>query len=179
MGWGGVRGKGLSPYMLGNFWVFNHLNCFSLSFFCFFINPLNNKKIHLTSREVKVKVYLFCFLPSCCCSVAKSHLFLTPWTTAHQAPLSSTISPNLLKFMSISWWRYVTISSSVAPFSFYLQSFPASGSFPVSGLFTSGDQSIRASASATALPMNIQGWFPWGLTDLISVCYMIETNTTF
>ena len=169
MGWGGVRGKGLSPYMLGNFWVFNHLNCFSLSFFCFFINPLNNKKIHLTSREVKVKVYLFCFLPSCCCSVAKSHLFLTPWTTAHQAPLSSTISPNLLKFMCI---ESVMLSNHLIlcrPFSSCPQSFPASGSFPMSRLFTSGGQSIGASASATVLPMNIQSWFPLPSEPFLSV----------
>ena len=55
------------------------------------------------------------------------------------------------------------------PFSFCLQSFPASGSFPVSQLFTSGGQSIGASASASILPMNIQGWSPLGLTGLISL----------
>ena len=69
----------------------------------------------------------------------------------------------------MSWWCYLTISSSVAGFSFCLQSFPASGSFPVSQLFESGGQSIRASASATVLPMNIQGWFPLELTSLISL----------
>ena len=62
-----------------------------------------------------------------------------------------------------------TISSSVIPFSSCPQSFPASGSFPISWLFTSGGQSIRASVSASALPMNIQGWFPLGLTGLISL----------
>ena len=61
-----------------------------------------------------------------------------------------------------------TISSSVVPFS-CLQSFPASGSFPVSWLFTSGSQSIGALASTTVPPMNIQGWFPLGLTSLISL----------
>ena len=55
-----------------------------------------------------------------------------------------------------------TISSSVAPFPSSPQSFPASGSFQMSQLFTSGDQSIRASASASVLPKNIQDWFPWG-----------------
>ena len=64
------------------------------------------------------------------------------------------------------WW-YLTISSSAAPFSFCLQSFPASDSFPVSLLFTSGGQSIGVSASV--LPMNILGWFPLGLIDLISL----------
>ena len=55
------------------------------------------------------------------------------------------------------------------PFSSHLQSFPASGSFPMSKLFASGGQSIGASASASVLPMNIQDWFPWGLTSLISL----------
>jgi len=62
-----------------------------------------------------------------------------------------------------------TISSSVALFSFYLQSFPASGSFQVSWLFASGGQSIGASASASVLPINTQGWFPLGLTGWISL----------
>ena len=64
-------------------------------------------------------------------------------------------------------WCYLTISSSAAPFFFCLLSFPVSESFPVSGLFASGGQSIGASASV--LPMNIQGWFPVGLTSLISM----------
>ena len=66
-------------------------------------------------------------------------------------------------------WCYLTISSSVAPFFFGLQSFPASWSFPVSWLFVSGGQSIGASASASVLPMNTQGLFPLGLTGLISL----------
>ena len=67
----------------------------------------------------------------------------------------------------LSWWCHPTISSSLALFSFGLQSFPASASFPMSWLFTSGGQSIRASVSASVLPMNTQGWFPSGLTGLI------------
>ena len=62
-----------------------------------------------------------------------------------------------------------TISFSVAPFSSCLQSFPASWSFPMSRLFTSGGHSIGPSPSASVLPMNIQGWFPLGLTGLISL----------
>ena len=62
-----------------------------------------------------------------------------------------------------------TISSSVSHFSSCLQSFPASGSFPMSQFFTSGGQNIGASASASVLPMNIHGWFPLGLTGLISL----------
>ena len=66
-------------------------------------------------------------------------------------------------------WCHSTISSSVIPCSSCLQSFPASGSFPVSQFFTSGGQSIGASASASALPMNIQDWFPLGLTGWLSL----------
>ena len=62
-----------------------------------------------------------------------------------------------------------TISSSVIPFSSCLQSFPASGSFPMSQFFTSGGQSVGVSASASVLPMNIQDWFPLGFTDLVSL----------
>ena len=69
----------------------------------------------------------------------------------------------------LSSWCLPTISSSVVPFTFCLQSFPASGSFPVSQFFTSGGQSIRASASTSVLPMNIQDWFILGLTGLISL----------
>ena len=68
----------------------------------------------------------------------------------------------------LSWWCHQTISSSVIAFSSCLHSFPASGSFLISRLFISGGQSIGASASASVLPINIQGWFPLGLTGWIS-----------
>ena len=69
----------------------------------------------------------------------------------------------------LSRWCHPTISSSVVPFSSCPQSFPASGSFPMSQLFVSGGQRIGVSASASVLPMNIQGWFPLGWTGLISL----------
>ena len=69
----------------------------------------------------------------------------------------------------LSWWCYPTILSSVIPFSSCLQSFPASGSFPMSQLLISGGQSIGVSASASVLSVNIQGWFPVGLTGWISL----------
>ena len=69
----------------------------------------------------------------------------------------------------LSQWCHPTISSSVIPFSLHLQSFPASGFFPMSQLFTSGGQSIGVSTSASVLPMNSQGWFPLGLPGLISL----------
>ena len=68
-----------------------------------------------------------------------------------------------------SRWCHPTISSSVIPFSSCLQFFPASRSFPMSQFFASGGQSIGASISASVLPMNIQDWFPLGLTGMISL----------
>ena len=80
------------------------------------------------------------------------------------AALSYGVSSNSCP---LSWWCFLTISSSASPFSFCLQSLPASGSFPMSWFFASGGQSIGVSTSASVLPMNIQGWFPLGLTGLI------------
>ena len=91
----------------------------------------------------------------------------TPWTVACQAPLSSTISQSLLKFMFIESLMLSNHLILCCPFSFCRQSFPASDSFSMSRLFASSGQSIGASASV--LPMNIQGWFPSGLTGLISL----------
>ena len=93
---------------------------------------------------------------------------MSPWTAAHQASLFFIISQSSFKLTSIELVM-LSISSSVAPFSFCLQFFPASGSFPVSWLFASGGQRIGTSASASVLPMNIQGLFPLGLTGLISL----------
>ena len=87
-------------------------------------------------------------------------LFATPWTAAHQAPLSFTVSWSLLKFIFIEFGVVievdVAISLFVGLFSFCLQSFPASGSFPMSWLFTLDGQSIGALASVSLLPVNIQ-----------------------
>ena len=102
-------------------------------------------------------------------SLSHVQLFATPQTAACQAPLSSTISQSLLKFVSI---ESVMLSNHFIPaihFSFCLQSFLASGSFLMSQLFPSGDQNPGASALASVLPMNIQGWCPLGLIDLISL----------
>ena len=93
---------------------------------------------------------------------------MTPWTAARQFPLSFTISHSLLKLTSI---ESVMASNNLLcrPFSSCLQPFPASGSFPMSWLFTSGGQGIGASASALVLPMNIQGLFPLGMSGWISL----------
>ena len=96
-------------------------------------------------------------------------LFVTPWTAAHQAS-SPSPSPSVCSNpCSLSQRCHPTISSSVIPLSPFPQSIPASRSFPMSPPFASGGQSIGASASASALPVNIQDWFPLGLTGLISL----------
>ena len=80
----------------------------------------------------------------------------------------SSLSPGVcLNSCPLSRWCHPAILSSVSPFSYCPQSFPESGSFPTSWLFTSGVQSIGASVSASVLPMNVQGWFPLRLTGLI------------
>ena len=76
------------------------------------------------------------------------------------------VHPNLCP---LSWWCHPSISSSVFPFSSCPQSFPASGSFPVSQLVASGGQNIGVSASASVLPMNTQDWSPLGWTGWISL----------
>ena len=78
----------------------------------------------------------------------------------------------------LSWWCHPTTSSSVVPFSSCLQSFPASGSFSMSQLFTWGSQSTGDSASASVLSMNIRDWFPLGLTGWISLQFKGLSNTT-
>ena len=97
-------------------------------------------------------------------SLSCVQLFATPWTAACQGFLSFTIFCSLLRLIH---WLSDAIQPSHPTFSSCLQSYPASGSFQMSQFFASGGQSIGASGSV--LPMNIQDWFPLGLTDLISL----------
>ena len=98
-------------------------------------------------------------------SVSHIQLFGIPWTAASQASLSQS----LFKLMTIESVMPSNHISSVIPFSSLLQSFSASGSFPISQFFSSGGQNIGVSASASVLPMNIQDWFPLGWTGWISL----------
>ena len=102
-------------------------------------------------------------------SFSRVWLFVTPWTAAHQASLSITNSWSLLKLMSVESWCHPTISSSVFPFSSCPQSLLAAGSFQMNHFFASGGQTIGVLASASVLLMNIQDWFPFGLTGWISL----------
>ena len=95
---------------------------------------------------------------------------LWPHGLQHTRPPCSSLTPGVCSnSCPLSRWCHPTILSSAVPFSSCLQSFPASGSFQMSQLFTSGDQSIGSSASTSVLPMNIQDWFPLGWTEWISL----------
>ena len=101
-------------------------------------------------------------------SSSRIPLFETPWTAAHQASLSITSSRNLPKFMSIE--LVMPSNHLILCHPLLLPSvFPRIRVFPMSQLFTSGCQSIRASTSASVLPVSIHGWFPLGLIGLISL----------
>ena len=110
----------------------------------------------------------------CCCSVAEYCLTLLHHGLQHtRLPCISLSCRVCSNSCPSNWWCHSTISSSDDPLSSYPQSFLASGYFPMSWLFTSGGQNIGASASASILPMNIQGLFPLGmtgLTGLINLC---------
>ena len=92
---------------------------------------------------------------------------MTPWTAAHQASLAITNSQSLLKLMSIELVMPSNHLILCCPLFLPPSIFPASGSYQMSRFFTSGGQSIGASISASVLPMNIQDWFPLGLTGFI------------
>ena len=132
--------------------------CLSMFFFGFIVYGALGASWTWVAVSIPIAVY----------SESCVQLFAMPWTAACQAPLSFIISQSLLKLCPLSWWHHPAISSSLTTSS-CPQSFPASGFFPVSRLFASHGQSTGASTSASVLPMNIQGWFPLGLTGLISL----------
>ena len=102
------------------------------------------------------------------CSVVSDSL--QPHGLEHARPPCPSPTPGVhSNSCPSSGWCHPTISSSVVPFSSCPQSFPASGSFPMSRLFASGSQSFGVSASASVLPMNIQDWFPLGWTGWMSL----------
>ena len=125
---------------------------------------LQNENPAVDIHEAIAKVQISSFL-----LLSYVWLFATPWTAACQASVSIPTPGAYSNSCSLSRWCHPTISSSVVPFSPHLQSFPASGSFPMSQFFASGGQRIGVSASASILPMNIQDWFPLEWTGLISL----------
>ena len=102
-------------------------------------------------------------------SLSCVQLFVTPWTAAIRPPCPSRAPEVYSNSYPLSQWCHPTISSSVVPFSSCPQSFPASGSFPMSQLFTWGGQSTGVSALASVLPMNTQDWSPLAWIGCISL----------
>ena len=141
----------------------------------------NYNEIYLSFQ---CRVPIFCFaieqICICCfCSVSQSCLTLcNPKNGSMPGFPVFTVSQSCSNSCPLSWRCHPTISSSVIPFSSCLQSFPASGSFPMSQFFVSGSQSIGASASASVLPMNTQDWFPLGLTCVGSLYFYLLNLTT-
>ena len=177
-----------------HFWLdclFFMLNCMSC-LYILDINPLSVPwlaNIFCRSVDYLLILFMVSFAVQKHLSLIRCHLFIFVVVVLlfSCSTLSDSLQPHGLQHTRLpcpsptpracsnsctsSCWCYPTISPSVVPF-FGLQSFPASGSFPMSQFFTSGGRSIGASASASALPTNIQGWFPLGLSSpaLLSQC---------
>ena len=132
--------------------------------------PLKTKS---SIKEVESTIKIWCFSYSMnshqFSSASQLCLAATLWTAACQASMSNTKSQACSNSCSLCRWCHPNVSSSVVPFFSCLQSFPASGSFPVSQFFESAGQSIGVSALASVLPMNIQDWFPLGWIGWISL----------
>ena len=122
---------------------------------CWILHKMSMFFLHISSVEFS-------------CSVVSNSLW--PHGLQHIRPPCPSPTPRVYSnSCPLSRWCHPTISSSVNPFSSHLQSFLALGSFQMSQFFTSGGQSIRVSASASVLPMNIQDWFPLGWTGWVSL----------
>ena len=130
-----------------------------------------NYKLHSTPRYlVKVtKEYSWPFLTMSSSSISSVQFSCSVMSEHTRPPCLSPTPRAYSNSCPLSWWCHPTISSSVLPFSSCRQSFPAVGSFPMSQLFTTGGPSIGVSASPSVLPINIQDWFPLGLTGWISL----------
>ena len=128
---------------------------------------VNSKMIQLHTYMYLFFLRFFSFLSSVSCV----RLFVTPWTARGptRPPCPSPTPGACSNSCPLSWWCHPTTLPSVTTFSSCPQSFPASRSFPMSQLFASAGQSIRASASASTISMNIQDWFPLRWTGWISL----------
>ena len=161
-----------------NSWSWGKKECLILCLLSMWLSPYvrelmlwkkNRVRIFSGNHNTVTWVYKeLCCCCCCCCLVAKlCPTLCDPMDSKFPCPSpSSGVSSNSCP---LSQWCQPTISSSVTPFFSHLHSFPASRAFPVSWLLTSDSQIIGASALASVLPVNIQGWFPFGLTGLISL----------
>ena len=170
-----LRGYRYIPFLLKVFimnvhWIF--VKCFSCIYwyehvFYFLLSLDVMYCIDFSNAELAFLGYIWLG-----CSVQFSHSVMSDSLQPHglqhtRLPCPSPTPGACSNSCPSSWWYHPTISSSVIPFSFCLQSFPVSGSFLMSQFFASGSQSIGVSDSASVLPMNTQDWFPLGLTGLI------------
>ena len=127
---------------------------------------------HTAPHTAHLSRPLILLRPASLVSFSRSVVFdsLWPHGLQHASLPCPSLSPRVCSnSCPLSQWYYLTISSSVVPFSFRLQAFPALGPFPMSWFSPSGGQTIGPSASASVLPMNIQDWFSLGWTDWISL----------
>ena len=123
------------------------------------LHNINECIIYMENYWINASVQLSCSVVSDC---------LWPSGLQHSRPPCPSPNPGVYSnSCPLSWWCHSTISSSVIPFSSWLQFFQASESFQMSQFFTSGGQSIGVSASASVLPMNTQDWSPLGWTGWI------------
>ena len=155
------------------------LHCWSV--FCFLLLlwwdipcPFIRKPYFPKQQQQSLQILLLVFLNLTYSSVQFSGLVVSDSLGPHgmqhvRLPCPSSTPGVYSNWCPLSWWCHPTISSSVVPFSSLLQSFPASGPFPISQFFTSGGQSIGVSASTSVLPMKIQDWSPLGRTGWISL----------
>ena len=132
----------------------------------------------LTFRSLTHFEFIVLYGVSCCCYSITSNSLQLHGLQHNRLPCPSPSPRVCSNSCPLSQWCRPTISSCVVPFSSYLQSFPASGFFSLNQHFAPGGQSTGASASVSVLPMNIQNWFPYGLTGLISLQSMGLSNTT-
>ena len=153
-----IRGKAFSPFFIcKEIALHGATHCFLSGLLAWSQGCINNLCI---SSEVSF-------------SVQFSHSVMSNSLHHTRLPCPSPAPRPCSSSCPLSRWCHPTISSSVIPFSSCLQPFPASGSFLMSRLFASGGQSVGASALASVPPMNIQGWFPLGLTGLITANWEI------
>ena len=128
-------------------WIYNYLKILTTGYLQQTFTPKLKKK------------FIYCLMFLISCPVVSDSLW--PHGLQHTRPLCPSTSPEVCPSSSpLHWWYHRGISSSDALFSFCPQSFPASGTFPVSQLFTSDDQNTGISASASVLRTSIQGYFP-------------------
>ena len=150
----GQKKKSTYDFTIGPLYLVFHIPGFNQPRIMYSCATYLLKKICVWVDPCSLNPYLLLFSPS-----IMSNLW--PHEPQHARLVCTSPTPGVCSnSCPLSWWCHPIILSSVVPFSSCLQSFPASGSFPMSQFFASGGQSIGASASALVLPMNIQDWFP-------------------